>query len=297
LETLDDINTTDLYEIHHENIRLKDNPKGRDKLEIYQYSREINHYKEITDSESESLSSILELPHAEFAKETKEWVFKFDLQGNITHLLYLKWNVFSEEKLDNISTLAILFENLSRLIESTQLDTLTGLFNRRSLNDHIAKIIDSYRNHLKEKINNHDTPFLAILDIDHFKRINDRYGHLYGDEILLLFSQIMKKYFRHEDLLFRFGGEEFLVLLNHTDLDGAVGALERFRYTIENYQFPDNRNITVSIGFVSIKPNSLPSSLLDDADNALYEAKDNGRNQIVQFSDEKSVMTEPELFT
>ncbi len=187
-------------------------------------------------------------------------------------------------------------ENRCRLIESTEHDTLTGLFNRKSLNDYMEKVIHSYREHLQEKTDNSDTPFIAILDIDHFKIINDTYGHLYGDEILLLFSQIMRKCFRHEDLLFRFGGEEFLVILNHTDLNGALGALERFRLAIENYKFPNDNNITVSIGFVDIKPNCLPSSLLDDADHALYEAKNNGRNQTVQFSGNKESIFEPELF-
>jgi diguanylate cyclase (GGDEF)-like protein len=291
------IDTIALYEIHHENIRLKDNPKGRDKLEIYQYSNDINYYKEVTDSESESVSNILKLNHEEFIEESKEWTYKFNLRVNTTQLLYLKWKVKNEDCLSNVTALVTLYENLARLIENTQHDTLTGLFNRRSLNDYIAKVINSYRQHLEEKIDNHDSPFLAILDIDHFKRINDQYGHLYGDEILLLFSQIMQKCFRHEDLLFRFGGEEFLVLLNHTDFDGAMGALERFREAIENHSFPDNKKITVSIGFVSIKPNSLPSSLLDDADHALYEAKNNGRNQIVQYLDKKTLSTEPELFT
>jgi diguanylate cyclase (GGDEF)-like protein len=120
----------------------------------------------------------------------------------------------------------------------------------------------------------------AIMDIDHFKLVNDEYGHLYGDEVLLLFSRLMTKSFRHYDLLFRYGGEEFAVVLNHTDLETALAILERFRITIENYNFPQIGTKTISIGVTEISNQTMLSNIIDRADKALYYAKKNGRNQV-----------------
>jgi diguanylate cyclase (GGDEF)-like protein len=118
------------------------------------------------------------------------------------------------------------------------------------------------------------------MDIDHFKQVNDEYGHLYGDEVLLLFSRLMTKSFRHYDLLFRYGGEEFVVVLNNTDLETALTILERFRITIENYNFPQIGRKTISIGVTEISDQTMLSNVIDRADKALYYAKKNGRNQV-----------------
>ncbi|HLF24652.1 MAG TPA: GGDEF domain-containing protein, partial [Burkholderiales bacterium] len=119
-----------------------------------------------------------------------------------------------------------------------------------------------------------------VVDIDHFKNVNDRYGHLYGDEILLLFSQTMVEAFRGADLLFRVGGEEFVIVLKGVDLERALFVLERFRRTIEEKSFPQVGTITASIGASTITANDLSTSIIDRADKALYYAKSNGRNQV-----------------
>jgi diguanylate cyclase (GGDEF)-like protein len=121
---------------------------------------------------------------------------------------------------------------------------------------------------------------LAVVDIDHFKSVNDRFGHLYGDEILLLFSQAMMETFRGADLLFRVGGEEFVIVLKDVDLERALFVLERFRRTIEEKSFPQVGTITASIGASAITANDLSTSIIDRADKALYYAKSNGRNQV-----------------
>jgi len=122
-----------------------------------------------------------------------------------------------------------------------------------------------------------------MLDIDFFKRVNDEFGHLYGDEVLLLFSGLMKKVFRDNDFLYRYGGEEFVVLLQTSTLKESAVALERFRSAVEAYDFPQVGKITVSIGFVQMKAGELPSSTLDKADKALYYAKEHGRNQVCSY--------------
>jgi diguanylate cyclase (GGDEF)-like protein len=123
------------------------------------------------------------------------------------------------------------------------------------------------------------------MDIDHFKRVNDRYGHLYGDEVLLLFARLMGNCFRYTDFLFRFGGEEFVALLTYADETGAHTALERFRTTVQAYDFPRVEHITVSIGYCGIDDDSLAPSLIDMADRALYHAKHHGRNRVVAFGE------------
>ena len=99
------------------------------------------------------------------------------------------------------------------------------------------------------------------------------------------FARLMERTFRYTDDLFRFGGEEFVVLLSDTARLDARSALERFRRIIEDYAFPGVGNITLSIGFVDCSPGVLPTTLIDRADQALYFAKDHGRNQVVDFAD------------
>jgi diguanylate cyclase (GGDEF)-like protein len=118
------------------------------------------------------------------------------------------------------------------------------------------------------------------MDIDHFKRINDEFGHLYGDEVLLLLSRCMQRNFRQTDKLFRFGGEEFVVVLDRTSQPNSLKVLERFRNAIENYNFPQVGRVTISIGYVCLNGIDDPSTLVGRADQALYYAKEHGRNQV-----------------
>src|SRR6185369_17286004 len=119
----------------------------------------------------------------------------------------------------------------------------------------------------------------AIFDVDHFKRVNDQFGHLYGDEVLTLVARLMVQSFRHEDLLFRYGGEEFAVVLANADLAIAGAALERFRRKVEAYAFPQIGHKTVSIGFTALDAAQGVERAVMCADRALYYAKHHGRNQ------------------
>ena len=127
------------------------------------------------------------------------------------------------------------------------------------------------------------TGCFAIFDIDHFKRINDSLGHLYGDEVLLIFTDLMRESFRFNDLLFRYGGEEFVAVLGETDLRTALLVLERFRTTVAQHKFPQINQVTVTIGVTQITPQLLPSTLIDRADKALYHGKNHGRDQVNAF--------------
>lgn len=163
-------------------------------------------------------------------------------------------------------------------------DPLTGLRNRQSFNTVIDKIFFSMQSTVRSTNRRQDDTylqggFLAILDIDHFKRVNDAYGHLMGDEVLILFARHLKECFRTKDAAFRFGGEEFVVLLYAISEEVAQMALDRFRHMIESFDFPQVGRVTVSIGAVAIVAGELASDLIEKADRALYYSKSNGRNQ------------------
>lgn len=126
--------------------------------------------------------------------------------------------------------------------------------------------------------------WLAVVDIDHFKQVNDRFGHLYGDEVLILIANILRSSFRSHDRIFRFGGEEFVVLLRSTTLSTAHKVFNRFRLAVQEYHFPQVGQVTVSLGFVSTTRGS-PVEILGQADQALYYAKEHGRNQVCFYDD------------
>jgi diguanylate cyclase (GGDEF)-like protein len=178
-----------------------------------------------------------------------------------------------------VSILLDFYKNYASLLHDTQRDELTGLLNRKTFDEKVLQIIAAQRSDAAAG-NARGSACLAVVDIDHFKNVNDRFGHLYGDEILLLFAQVMIETFRGADLLFRVGGEEFVIVLRDVDLDRALMVLERFRKTVEEKTFPQVGTVTASIGASVIGANDLSTSIIDRADKALYYAKSNGRNQV-----------------
>ncbi|TNY25410.1 GGDEF domain-containing protein [Fulvimonas soli] len=167
---------------------------------------------------------------------------------------------------------ARIYANYIVLLHESERDKLTGLYNRRT-----------FERQLQRLLQREGRLWLAILDIDHFKRINDTYGHLYGDEVILLLAQHMRASFGPEDVLFRFGGEEFVVLLAATDPTGAHEALERFRARVAGHDFPQIGRVTVSVGFVGVGAHDYPATVLDRADKALYFAKNHGRDRVAHY--------------
>jgi diguanylate cyclase (GGDEF)-like protein len=168
------------------------------------------------------------------------------------------------------------------LLDYGQRDTLTGLLNRKTFESHFEKL----RKRAHGPGGTAPAPelsWLGLMDIDRFKSINDTYGHLFGDEVLLLVSQLMKHTFRGADQLFRFGGEEFLVVLDRATPPGAAAAFERLRASIEAHAFPQIGRVTVSLGFTTITPDDGPTVCVERADTALYYAKEHGRNCIGNY--------------
>jgi diguanylate cyclase (GGDEF)-like protein len=196
-----------------------------------------------------------------------------------------------------------IYQNYLRLLHESEHDTLTGLLNRKTFEANLVRILRDGREPPEppgpaptarpRRRKAHDGHhWLAVIDIDHFKQINDRFGHLYGDEVLLLHANLMRQSFRASDRLFRFGGEEFVALLHLVDFKNASLALERFRKRIERHHFPQVGRVTVSIGFVQVKSQDVPAEVVGHADEALYYAKQHGRNQVCSY---EQLVTEGKL--
>ncbi|MBF0427410.1 MAG: diguanylate cyclase [Magnetococcales bacterium] len=160
-------------------------------------------------------------------------------------------------------------------------DALTGLRNRQSFDEIIGDVYKKLQKNLRRESDSyHDFAYLAMLDIDHFKKVNDTYGHLIGDEVLVTFAHLLIKTFRENDVVFRFGGEEFVVLLVDVTEEQALAALNRFREVVADYAFPQVGRVTVSLGAIEIVTEEMPNTLMEKADKALYFAKQHGRNQV-----------------
>jgi diguanylate cyclase (GGDEF)-like protein len=216
----------------------------------------------------------------EHDNEARATLYPLKASDGITAAIIAIEDLVCDTHLDTtICMLLQIYQNFTKLIRDNEHDTLTGLLNRKSFEHKINKVLGQTQTKSKRNDDKSDQRFyLAIFDIDHFKRVNDQYGHLIGDEVLLLFSQLMKQTFRNSDQLFRFGGEEFIGIFECTYPQDISNALNRFREAISNFDFPQVGKVTVSAGYTEIVAFDISSHLIDRADLALYHAKNNGRN-------------------
>ncbi|ACM93324.1 inner membrane protein YcdT [Nautilia profundicola AmH] len=159
-----------------------------------------------------------------------------------------------------------------QIIESSYIDELTQIFNRKKFNTDI-----------KNNIKNSDTqtPYLMLIDIDHFKKINDTHGHPVGDYVLEQLSKLISDNIRSNDKFYRIGGEEFAIISNQKSNEDEMKFAEKIKKIIENYNFEKAGDITISIGFTKYQPNESYHKWYKRADEALYEAKKT-RNTIVE---------------
>lgn len=187
----------------------------------------------------------------------------------------------NKKETGELKTLAKVYINQKRHVSLSSTDQLTGVLNRQAFNEKIK--LHCRPNEFKEKRQFQSKKCLALLDIDHFKRINDKFGHLIGDEVLVILGQKLNLAFRDDDLCFRYGGEEFAIILTNVNLELSMTIFERFRKSIEHHVFPQVGQITVSIGVADYHEFVQPSELISQADRALYYAKDHGRNQVHNY--------------
>ncbi|MEI7200755.1 MULTISPECIES: sensor domain-containing diguanylate cyclase [Pectobacterium] len=165
----------------------------------------------------------------------------------------------------------LLHKRIGKLSLQAHTDPLTGLLNRRGIYESIELIL-SKSNQVAA----------IVIDIDHFKRVNDTYGHNIGDDVIRLLAKNIKQSSRESDLICRTGGEEFLALLPDTDMTQAADIAERLRKKVEKMPLPIPENITISLGVTCFIPGMEQiDSVLKIADDALYQAKHEGRNRVV----------------
>ena len=217
-----------------------------------------------------------------------DWVTKIHKKQNIKVEMIedgLKQTFFMQVKKVNNNRYLISFYNISivmaqisNITKVAEKDELTKIYNRSKFNSLLSS---SMR---KSLVNNE--PFsLIILDVDHFKKINDTYGHDMGDSVLKDMASIIKSELRDRDNFARWGGEEFVVLAESLAEKEASDLSERLRKAIEEYKFDRNIKVTCSFGVTQFRFSDTESSILKRADEALYVAKDNGRNQVRIFED------------
>lgn len=211
--------------------------------------------------------------------------------SEVHHVFCLYGSQLSHEDRELLDYLLSVYSNLFTQIDRNDRDSLTGLLNRRVLHNKINQVI-------KASTRPSDTPFpyliperrqtqpssheawLGLFDIDYFKQVNDQYGHIYGDDVLVTLGQLMRRCFRQHDLLFRYGGDEFVVVMSHIAQSDALARFEQFRQQVANHTFIGIGRVSVSIGLAPCEPFSDATDWLAQADTALYEAKRRGRNQL-----------------
>jgi diguanylate cyclase (GGDEF)-like protein len=190
-------------------------------------------------------------------------------------MLGIRWRLIALKR-SELQLRNLVSEQTAELQLLARQDALTGLSNRRAFDEELQQ--EYQRAH-----RNGSTLCLALLDVDHFKRVNDQYSHTVGDKVLKRIAHVLKKQCRTVDLIARWGGEEFVILLPETSLTAAVEVCERLRQKIEELNLNDlspQLSTTVSIGLTNSRKVAL-SQLLSSADKALYKAKRSGRNCLV----------------
>lgn len=253
----------------------------------YDFFKKMDEYKKVSDSKFEVVRMLLgkELDY-KFTDLTSKiiipLIFDKKLIGGICFYTRQDMDYASFRYFDlMISELLAIFKMKYQYTEKefmSVLDGLTGLYNRRQFEISLEQEYNRTKRHPSDFS-------LAILDIDFFKKVNDTYGHQYGDYVLKTVADLTKAAFRKTDLLYRYGGEELVMIMPETNIENAVIPVQRLRRTIEEYDFEYNgikAKVTASIGLtMNFQEFSAAAEILKSADEALYKAKETGRNRIV----------------
>ncbi|WP_415759740.1 GGDEF domain-containing protein [Pseudomonas sp. LT1P18] len=202
---------------------------------------------------------------------------------HLGELVFRRNQRFSEQEQGNVESLlsALLYPMRNALLyraatQSALRDPLTDTGNRIAMDQTLQREIEMSRRHLQPLS-------LLMLDIDHFKRVNDNHGHSAGDHVLKAVAASIKNQLRNVDMVFRFGGEEFLILLSNTSREAAAMVGERLRFAVQAEEYSADGHaieLTVSLGCSTLLPGESADSLLRRADSALYVAKREGRNRL-----------------
>jgi diguanylate cyclase (GGDEF)-like protein len=215
--------------------------------------------------------------------------YRLRLAGEfLGELIFTRRRRFAEEEMQHLENLmgqliyplrnAVWYQ---RALKSAKIDDLTGAHNRAALDETLEREVELAHRH-KSALS------VLIFDLDHFKQVNDNYGHMIGDDVLRECVKCSNQALRGTDMLFRFGGEEFVVLLPGVNAAGAALAAERLRGTIEKHVFTSEQGtvpVTASFGIASLTLQETTKTLVERADKALYSAKNAGRNRVASSED------------
>ena len=214
------------------------------------------------------------------------FIWSLGIQEDRRKAIVMRQPVWNSGDLRVTQGLLKIHANYASVLFDSERDTLTGLFNRKKLEQKLSEILTlrgSSQHQRQRDQDSHD--YLAAFDIDHFKRINDNYGHLIGDEALIIFAGLVRNALRDADWVFRYGGEEFVALIRGVSAPTIEAILERIRIKVQDHAFPQVGQVTVSIGYTAILDQQLPPNVFEEADKALYYAKAHGRNRVCDYLD------------
>ncbi|WP_373069462.1 diguanylate cyclase [Sulfurimonas sp.] len=193
-------------------------------------------------------------------------------QKELISLTYSKWAVLMKEYQDELREINSILENKNKEYETmASTDSLTGLYNR-------YKFSELYVSTYKSMVQRHNEMSLILLDIDYFKNVNDKYGHNIGDKVLVQVAHTLLKTLRNVDIVARWGGEEFVILLPTADLTNAYKIAEELRYQVQELEIDVAGHVTISLGVSLVEEGSDMDEVINKADQALYLAKASGRN-------------------
>ncbi|MDD3441732.1 MAG: GGDEF domain-containing protein [Sulfurimonas denitrificans] len=261
-------------------IDIVTNINDRD-LDTIEHAKESfkNSYKEIV---KESLNSYKNTndKFGELTKLNKDTIEKCNEQHIDLNALSEKFNDIHTHMSDEVRKANLVITELHQKVkileETSNLDPLTKVFNRRFLSSYLQEVCSN-------KSLPYDDLHVMMLDIDNFKSINDKYGHIAGDKILIFISNILRKTLRDGDKIFRYGGEEFTIVINRNSDDQCEQIANRLLHLISsnNLIYMGERiSVTASIGVTKLKEHDTPDSLLSRADKALYVSKKSGKNMV-----------------
>lgn len=201
----------------------------------------------------------------------------------LTQILALDGRNQSLENHEDVMTLLRIYRNLFLSIKMMDTDGLTQLLNRQAFEAIIRKY--SQPRGQNRKTDRDKTSYLALIDLDRFKRVNDTQGHVIGDEVLIHFANLIRSSFRFTDFVFRFGGEEFAVIVNDIREDQTLELFKKLLTRIREYKFPVIRKLTATMGLTEIIPVEPHIINVEKADRALYYGKENGRDRLCFYED------------
>ncbi|MFT5503425.1 MAG: diguanylate cyclase (GGDEF)-like protein [Gammaproteobacteria bacterium] len=271
-------------------------PGHTDKLDLTIYEHEDNQWSRLTPRGTIDRSiepSMLEILEAEiYASDKDIWLYNTEheawfcsyrpLSSKLFVLFFKTQNPNALIEEEYIQFLFHFYCHQLQVLQGTYRDALTGLYNRRAFNEKLDQL-HSKTDQFKRRAVNFVPSIYVMVDIDHFKLINDTKGHLFGDEVLRSLAQIMIDSFRENDLLFRYGGEEFSIILMDITNEQAMQSLQRFRQRVADYDFGDIGQVTISIGFTKFDREISGNEVIKQADNALYYCKATTRNAVHDY--------------